>query len=808
MKPKICYALAFLWACNIAQAQEEVFIYNGNNKMLFEVNRSVKYVKFYGKHNRNTENLFNIFQTTDQVMPDVIKITLNDSEKALFDRKISETDSIFVTDELIYKDDGTKQCCFNHILLQTIGSVNLKEILESKNIPYISFERFGLYENEYLIRLSVSEALYYSNKLFETGYFVYVQPSFYRFNVFHNPMYSQQWGLKNTGQHGGMVGMDINVEPAWELSNGQGIRVAVVDVGVQLDHPDLQANLSIGYDATGQGSNGGYSSNDIHGTNCAGVIAACNNNIGVKGIAYKSKIVSIRSGYNGHTYDSYSILAFDYIKNNSIDVVSCSWGGGSENNMLTNAINYVVENGRNGLGIPVFFSAGNYNEDHPSTSVVYPASLLSTIAVGAINYCGECIYKGTWNHHNCDGQHNWGSCYGPGLDVVAPGVNIPTTTIGSDYTSDFCETSSACPHAAGVMALMLSANPCLTQTEARRILSLSCDKLDIYSFCYNNSNLSWNNEVGYGKINAYNAVLYSLAANQYHVQVNGNLVDTNDDIQMIIDNGICSSLGAGWYYCKQYEYSASISYPNMNNPQIIVMANGLSAATYNDGSYYACVASSTDTSAVLKTWKYYVYSNTAGQANNVFIPANDNIVFYATVFDVPQNNLDLSNQNISSGILSRSALRKLNTNNINVSGSAEVHLFAGDSVVFQNGTIISPTTGYFCAQSGVFNVCEHNASRKATINAQHNNYEEYIVAITDRQLFIYPNPNNGSFYVSLSNTEEEISGIRVMDIMGKTVYSNNHFEGSEVVLPNAKHGFYYVIVTLKNKTITEKIIVQ
>ena len=807
MKLKICNALIIILVCNILQAQEEIFIYNnGNEKEFFDINNSVKYIKYCGKQNIDIDGLLDKFPTTEQVMPDVFKITLNNSNKDLFDRKISETDSIFVADELIYKGDGTKQCCFNHILLQTKGSVNLAEILKSYNIPYISYENFGLCENEYILQLSVSEALYYSNKLFETGYFVYVQPSFYRFNIYQNPMYSQQWGLKNTGQHGGIVGMDINVEPAWELSNGQGIRVAVVDVGVQLDHPDLQDNLSMGYDATGQNSNGGYSGDDCHGTNCAGIIAACNNNIGIKGIAYKSKIVPIRNGYDGHTCDSYSILAFDYIKNNSIDVVSCSWGGGSENNMLTNAINSVVENGRNGLGTPVFFAAGNYDEAHPSTSVAYPASLLSTIAVGAINYCGECIYKGTLNHHNCDGTHTWGSCYGPGLDVVAPGVNIPTTTIESDYTSEFCETSSACPHAAGVMALMLSANPCLTQIEARRILSLSCDKLDIYSFCYNNSNLSWNNEVGYGKINAYNAVLYSLAANQYHVQVNGNLVDTNDNIQMIIDNGICSSLGAGWYYCKQYEYSASISYPNMNNPQIIVMANGLSAATYNDGSYYACVASSTDTSAVLKTWKYYVYSNTAGQANNVFIPANDNVVFYATVFDVPQNNLDLSNQNISSGILSCSALRKLNTNNINISGSAEVHLFAGDSVVFQNGTRISPTSGYFCAQSGVFNVCQHNASRKAVTNNQCDNYRENLN--TSKEVFIYPNPNNGSFYVSLSINEEEITGIKVFDTMGKIIYSNNRFNGGEVILPNAKQGLYYVVVTLKDKTITEKIIIQ
>ena len=76
------------------------------------------------------------------------------------------------------------------------------------------------------------------------------------------------------------------------------------------------------------------------------------------------------------------------------------------------------------------------------------------------------------------------------------------------------------------------------------------------------------------------------------------------------------------------------------------------------------------------------------------------------------------------------------------------------------------------------------------------------------KVYIIPNPNQGSFYVSLSNNEDEITGIRVFDTMGKIIYSNNRFNGGEIVLPNAKQGLYYVVVTLKDKTITEKIIIQ
>lgn len=78
----------------------------------------------------------------------------------------------------------------------------------------------------------------------------------------------------------------------------------------------------------------------------------------------------------------------------------------------------------------------------------------------------------------------------------------------------------------------------------------------------------------------------------------------------------------------------------------------------------------------------------------------------------------------------------------------------------------------------------------------------------ENKVTIIPNPNNGSFYVSLFNYEDEITGIRVFDTMGKIIYSNNHFNGGEIVLPNVKQGLYYIVVTLKNKTITEKIIIQ
>lgn len=86
--------------------------------------------------------------------------------------------------------------------------------------------------------------------------------------------------------------------------------------------------------------------------------------------------------------------------------------------------------------------------------------------------------------------------------------------------------------------------------------------------------------------------------------------------------------------------------------------------------------------------------------------------------------------------------------------------------------------------------CEQCNNRKMNHNLDSNKdlfietASQPFLPTTDNDINIIPNPNNGSFHVSLSNTEEEISGIRVMDVMGKTIYSNNHFDGGEVVLPN------------------------
>jgi len=286
----------------------------------------------------------------------------------------------------------------------------------------------------------------------------------------------------------------------------------VLDVGVDLNHPDLHDNLLLpGFDATVNapgGVNGSPLATDAHGTACAGIIAAVNNTIGIVGVAPNVRMIPIRIFYhspNGNlVYDAtWAINGINHAwQIAQADVLSCSWHWGSSVVAITNAITNAATNGRNNLGCVVVFSSGNES----SSTVSYPASLSNVISVGAINR---------------NGQRAGFSNYGTNLKVVAPGVDIYTTGMLNAteygnvldnglgvYFSGFSGSSAACPHVAGVAALILSARPDLSRMGVELAIIANCTQLPGYSGI--NGNL-WNDQVGWGLVNAY-ASVYSVAS--------------------------------------------------------------------------------------------------------------------------------------------------------------------------------------------------------------------------------------------------------------------------------------------------------
>ena len=401
----------------------------------------------------------------------------------------------------------------------SLGKIEVHPTLKGFYYFYISDKKFQ--NGESIFKLCT--------ELYNQGEVSLVEPIFIKYLNLLNPLRPKQWGIKNVAQvTGATVGSDMGIEKAWDIASGAGIKIAVIDDGVDLTHPDLQNNLLPGFDATGNNSGGAPVYGNVHGTSCAGIIAAADNLIGPIGIAYKAKIIPIRMGITSNnvftTNDNWITNCFAQAQARGADIISNSWGGGSPSAQINAAIQDAVGNGRGGKGCIVLFAAGNNN-----AAVQYPATNIDVIAVGASTPCDtrkrSSNIQGQLNPGvvidsegvSCDGEVWWGSNFGVNLDVLAPGVFIPTTDdVGlhrtgdpGDYNELFNGTSAACPNAAGVAALILSANPNLTGKQARDILEQTCFKIPSANFQANingQPNGTWSTQAGYGRINADLAV--------------------------------------------------------------------------------------------------------------------------------------------------------------------------------------------------------------------------------------------------------------------------------------------------------------
>jgi len=275
----------------------------------------------------------------------------------------------------------------------------------------------------------------------------------------NDPLLSTEWQLPK-----------INTATAWNTSTGAGITVAVLDSGVQSNHPDLQANLVPGWNVYNNNSN----TNDVngHGTAVAGVIAAIGNNgIGVVGVAYHARIMPVRMT-DASCYTTLSIVAsaLTWAADHGADVANISYSNLYKSSTVIAAATYL----RNKGGETVV-SANNDAIDEGT------ANTTSMITVSATDQNNALASFSSW---------------GPMVDLAAPGVQVGTTLWNSGYGWG-TGTSFSTPVVAGTVALVMSANPSLTPSQIENALFSTATNLgaagyDIY--------------FGYGMVNAAGAV--------------------------------------------------------------------------------------------------------------------------------------------------------------------------------------------------------------------------------------------------------------------------------------------------------------
>ncbi len=356
-------------------------------------------------------------------------------------------------------------------------------------------------------------------------------------SVPNDPLHNQHWGHDNNGQmldfcwncggHPagspvGTVGFDGNAETAWDAPSGYGsssVVIAIIDSGVEAGHPDLRQVAGFDYGSNDSNPDDN-SANAGHGTACAGVAAAIQNNgLGTAGIAGGASIMPLKVANSAGSMSFSSVAnAIIHAADNGADIASLSLGASISNDANTSsAITYA-----NNSGVTLLAATANSN----SSTIDYPANHALVIGVGAAAPCGgrkrssssnSDVNPGTSTDPNgvtCDNERWWGSSYGTNspdaagaVDLIAPTI-LPTTDLlgsagydSSDYSLWFNGTSCATPYAAGVCALIKTANPGFSPAQVRNQLLSTC--ADVQNV---ESGLGWDRYSGYGMVDAAAAV--------------------------------------------------------------------------------------------------------------------------------------------------------------------------------------------------------------------------------------------------------------------------------------------------------------
>ena len=362
-----------------------------------------------------------------------------------------------------------------------------------------------------------------------------VKPSSKRF-LPNDPLFPNQWHIRGRGQNGAKKASDAKITPVWEqrdssgnLIRGTGIVIGITDDGVEMDHPDLSANIrtDLSYNFLDQTSDPSPGASDFHGTAVAGVAAAVGfNGLGVTGVAPSARIAALKQGFTDADE-----AASQLWQSASIRVNNNSWGP-SDNGQtiaapgsaMASALSSTAES-----GTITIWSAGNGLMKKDNANYDGYANSIYVLSIGAVNdYARQCDYSESGANNiisapsGFDGDTNnttrrtQGTAttdrlsslgYNSGVPLPVKIQPIPDFE-DLDYTNTFNGTSSAAPVVSGVTALLLQANSSLNWRDVKEIYIRSATKNDPSDsdWARNGAGFWFNHKYGAGLINAYDAV--------------------------------------------------------------------------------------------------------------------------------------------------------------------------------------------------------------------------------------------------------------------------------------------------------------
>jgi len=553
MGKKIQTTLILFLCLTNAIAQEYYYWANGH-KQLLELSNENQYVIF---KSNNRETVAQNLGISLREISNIERLTFSKSivnrrtstfgdeayfywgfvSRELDKDKISSSDIIYTAPSFRLNGNLVRLSNFFYVKLKEKQDVAILERLADENdVMIVGNDSFM--PSWFILscdKNSKGNALEMANLFYEKGNFSLAEPDLmvdYGVNCRNDTFFNQQWHLNNTGQFGGTVGNDTRACQAWDITMGCGnVVVAVLDHGLEFNHPDFNNISPISFD-TDTGTSPSIIRGD-HGVPVAGIIgASANNALGVAGIAPNVQLMSISSSLVLQPLVSQRLAnGINFAWQNGADVINNSWGSNAlpQQGLINDAINNAATQGRGGLGTIVIFASGNDNNN----GISFPSNNAQVISVGALSMCNQ-----RKSPTSCDGE-NWGSNFGTGLDVMAPGVLISTTdrqgNIGFNpnvaihpnnggslvtndhadlnYTTWFNGTSAAAPQVAGIAALILSLNPNLTLQQVRNSIQSTTDKVGGVTYTLNGgeqAGLTWNNQMGYGRVNALRALQSSL----------------------------------------------------------------------------------------------------------------------------------------------------------------------------------------------------------------------------------------------------------------------------------------------------------